>query len=385
MKKALVVFLILAVAGGLFAQTTAKFTGSVQTGLGIGFDDNDDSKALVDFVRNRGEQGIRGDVTANISSGPDNQPYGAFGGEITLRVRQDNILNKSADGNGILAKPDTSVKLWWVPNSFVRLDVGKGGPGGYGTMGGIDRSQDTLDGNGLKITLTPVSGLTLGAHALYGASVKNLEDMELKFGAKYAVPSLLNVAANLYYLAANKADKAEKVRFGVGANYVGLSAMGLTKIAADFGTYGFGTDDFFMGVGEAVGFATGGLTLGVKAQQFIWLGEGSKDVMPMLFQGDIAYKVSPVVTVGIEGRYKIGALPSYNYRNAGEIGGVDSVAAFSAKDVAGLGISPQITFSVGPTINVGYNLQMDMSKDKPATSAGKTMQHLIYATAAISF
>jgi len=57
MKKALVVLLILAVAGGLFAQVS--FNGSVETGLAVGFTDQEDSKAQVDFIQNRGDHNMR--------------------------------------------------------------------------------------------------------------------------------------------------------------------------------------------------------------------------------------------------------------------------------------------------------------------------------------
>jgi hypothetical protein len=378
MKKALVVFLILAVAGGLFAQTTVKFTGSLRTGLAIGFTDEegDAGKPKVGFIQNRGENGTRADLTAQIRSGPDNQPYGAFGADVTFRGRENTFLGT----DGIVALVPT-INAFWQPNSILWLQVGTGGGGGYGTMGGIGRSQDIVDTNGLKIKLTPISGLSIGGQLYYGAGSVLFENMNYGLGATYTVPDLLKVAANLRYLAQNKDDKTEKIRFGAGANFLGLSGLGLTTLAADFGTWGFGTDDFFMGIGEAVGFSAGALTLSANAQQFIWLGEGSKDVMPMRFHGEVAYKVSPVVTLGVEGRYLIGAKPNFNFRNAGELGGVDNVAAFSAKDTSALGISPRITFNVGPEVVLGYNLQMDMSDG----ASGRTMQHLIYTGLNISF
>jgi hypothetical protein len=381
MKKALVVFLILAVAGGLFAQTVTV-GGNVQTGIGIGFTDADEGgDAKVDFVRNRGEHGMRGDISLKFSSAAD-AAYGPYGATVGVRVRE-GLFSGSA-----LVPLYVEANLFWQPVSLLWLQIGSGGGAGWGTMGGIDRSLDLVDANGLKDRLPPIPGLDIVAHARYGgdAITGNLvKNMNYIFGARYTAPGLVSVLANARYYAENKDDKTEKIRFGAGANFLGLSGLGLTKLAADVGTWYLGTDDFFLGIGEAVGFATGGLTLGVKAQQFIWMGEGSKDVMPMLFQADVSYKINSTVTAGIEGRYKIGAKPSFNYRNAGESGGVDTVAAFSAKDVAGLAISPQLTFNVGPTINLGYNLQMDMTKDAKPAGEAYTMQHLIYGTVAISF
>jgi hypothetical protein len=53
MKKALVVLLILAVAGGAFAQL--NFTGEVKTGLGLTYDNVDKTAHLQAFSRDAGE------------------------------------------------------------------------------------------------------------------------------------------------------------------------------------------------------------------------------------------------------------------------------------------------------------------------------------------
>jgi len=386
MKKALVVFLILAVAGGLFAQTTVKFSGSVQTGLAIGFTDMDDDKPMIDYIRNRGEHGIRGDFSVNIASGDENSPYGKFGGTILLRNRDSNIFN--ADGLTSLAP---SANIWWTPNSFVKIHIGTDGDGGYGTMGGIDRSQDVNGGtNGLKINLTPVAGLGIAGTMYYGQNLQLFENTNYGFGVKYAVPSLLNIAANARYLAQNKDDKTEKIRFGAGVNFVGLSGMGLTTLAADFGSFGFGTDDFFMGIGEKIVFATGGLTIQGKFGQYLWLGKDDKDVFPMFFHGEVAYKVNSIVTVGVEGRYLIGGKPQLangnnGWRNASEAVGIDSVANFSAKDTSGLTLSPSITLNVGPQIVLGVNFRKDLSEGATPTATTPTQAVLIYTGVNLSF
>jgi hypothetical protein len=375
MKKALVVFLILAVAGGLFAQTVT-WSGSANTGIAFGFTDEEGNKPLVDFVRNRGEHGARGDISVAFRSAAD-APYGTYGADVGIRVRE----NFFADG-GLSALPIQAL-VFWQPSSLLYLQIGNGGPNPYGTMGGLGQNLGIMDSEGLKIRITPGGGLDIGAQAFYGYStpVTVFENMNYAIGVKYS-SSPVDVAANARYYAENKDDSTkEKFRFGAGVNFKGLSGLGLTKLAVDVATRNLSTDNFYLGIGEAVDFAAGDLSLTGGFQQYLWMGTGSKDVIPMRFHAGISYKVSPIVTIGAEGRYLLGAHPAFNWRNAGEVGGVDSVDAFSAKNVAGLGISPQITFNVGPTINVGYNLQMDMSDPKPARS----MQHLIYGTVAISF
>jgi hypothetical protein len=380
MKKALVVFLILAVAGGLFAQTVTT-KGSVQTGIGIGFTDEegDAGKPIVDYIRDRGDNGLRGQVDIAFTSA-DDAAYGKFGANVSFR----GVHSKFVANNWEASVP--TANLWWTPSSMLRIDLGTGGPGGMGTLGGMDRSQDILDNDGLKVRLTPIAGLNLGAHLFYGRKGATLafENMNLGFGANYTMSGLVAVAANLRYKAENKDDKTEKIAFGAGANFLGLGGLGFSKIAADFASYGFGTDAFFLGIGEQINYGVGALSAVARARQFIWLGEGSKDFIPMLFRGELYYKVTPIVTVGLEGQYSMGVKPatgSNSYRIAYEVGGPGSAANFDQKDDAALGISPRVTFNVGPEIILGYNLQKDMSK----TTGAKTMTHLIYAGVNIGF
>jgi len=447
MKKALVVFLILAVAGGLFAQTTVGFSGNVQTGLAVGLDDRDGDNGApkIGFIRNKGEHETRADFLANIKSGENNSTYGTFGGTVGFRFRSGSFL-----GTSTIAMQDAlQANVFWTPNSFVYIHVGTGGPGGYGSLGAFDRSQDTLDGKGLKIQLTPIAGLYIGAHVLYGAqggtatsepangstglNVYNrqlLKNTGYKFGAKYTVPSLVAVAGNLYYnpvgmtnmnftnVSAYPAGETDlsslttaETNFAFGANFLGLSGLGITALAADVSGWNFGSDYSFLGAGLRVAFATGPLSLGARAQLDIWMGEtetewqkAAKDFMPMVFRVEAAYQATPIAKVGAEAQYVIGRRPSWNYRNAGDSVGIDNYAAFGnitsttntgngystefpsgGKGSAALAISPWVSFAVGPEIILGYNLQMDMSDDKPEAGKYRSLQHLIYAGVNLSF
>jgi len=375
MKKALVVFLILAVAGGLFAQTVTT-SGNVQTGLGVGFTNAEDDKPLIDFVRNRGEHGMRGDIGLAFRSAAD-AAYGAYGANVGVRVRH-GLFSGAAP-----APLYVEANLFWQPSSLLWLQLGSGGGAGWGTQGGIDRSQDILDANGLKLRLTPVAGLSIVGHFFYGGdriTGNAVENMNYGFGLRYTATGLLTATANVRYYANRTTDN--KLDAGAGLNFLGLSGVGLTKLALDVATYNLGEENFFIGAGPALTFATGGLTLGAKYQIFLAMGDAlNKDFMPMLVQGEVAYKVSPVVTIGAEVRYLSGNKPNFNWRNASEIGGVDSADSFSRDKALGLGFSPQVTFNVGPTINVGLNLQQDLSDG----ATGKTQAILGYATVAISF
>jgi hypothetical protein len=385
MKKALVVFLILAVAGGLFAQTL-KLSGSVQTGLAVGFtdEDGDAGEPKIAFIRNRGEQGIRGDLNAVFTSA-DDAAYGKFGANLSFRLRETTFLGSDS----VAPQNAPTINVWWQPNSFVWIQVGSGGPNPYNTMGGLGRELNVLDNQGLKIRLTPIAGLDVGLHAFYGAGGAGnvlVKNMNYGLGAKYTVSGLVAVDGVFRYY--TEVKDYTKFQLGVGANFLGLSNLGFTKLAVDFGLYDNDTDkdNNFMGIGEAVGFTTGGLTLGVGAQQFIYNGKGDVELsMPMRFQAEVSYKVTPIITVGIEGRYYMGAKPNWGgnqWRNATDMG-VDweNAAMFAGKDLSALGVSPRVTFNVGPEIVIGYNLQKDMSKD----ASGHTQNNLIYVGTNVSF
>jgi hypothetical protein len=379
MKKALVVFLILAVAGGLFAQIS--WSGSVETGLGIGFDNKDDSKPLVDYVRDRGDNGLRADLNASYTGGGDDDPYGKWGVGLGVRAQ----VNKFTDGESYALSANDG-NVWWQPNSIFYLAIGAGANKDvYGTPGGLGFKQSIHDADGLKIQLIPMAGLSIGAHAFYGKTLKNLADMNIGLGVNYSMPSLLTIIANFRY----KPDQTDnKFDVGAGANFLALSAVGLTKLAADVGTYNFGDDSkFFIGIGESITFKAleNLLTLDLAGQQYIWMGKDSKDFIPMRYRFGLSYVIDKI-TPAIQVQYAMGSVPAWNYRAANDsLTGWGGTAQFDQKDLNALGVSPQITFNFGPTLVLGYNLQMDMSKDKPSTAAGKTMQHMIYGTVAISY
>jgi hypothetical protein len=379
MKKALVVFLILAVAGGLFAQIT--FSGAVQTGLGVGFSDQEDGAGdpKIDYIRDRGDTGMRAELTAAYTSPDDKAPYGKFGGSIRLRGSATKFVN---DGWAVSVPVAT---LWWTPIDILRIDIGTNDPGGFGTMAGLDESNGVRNGDaGLKIGLTPIPGLSLGAHAAYGRSLLLFENMGYRFGAKYTVDGLLSAAANIRLYPDVK--DYTKLQFAAGAQFLGLSGMGL-KIAADFGAYDFGnTARAYMGIGERIDYALGGLALVARAQQFIATGDAlNKDFMPMLFRGEVNYTINSIVSAGIEGVYMMGNIPDVNYRHAVEGMSVNSADSFGRDKAVGLAVSPRLTFNVGPTVILGYNFRTNMTDGFTASATAPKTHHLIYAITNISF
>jgi hypothetical protein len=372
MKKVLVVLLILAVAGGLFAQTELTFGAGISTGLGIGWDNSDNGDPKIDFVRERGNGAIRGDVSANLRNGKDWEA-GTFGGTVTFAVAYGGVFQ----GNKRAYSVD-NVYIFWYPISILSLRIGTHGPWDFGTPGGLGESWGVRGGDaGLSVVLRPIAGLDIMASAMYGESVKLLKDMGYGLGAQYG-SDLFSLTANLRYYTTNTKE-AGKINAAAGFNFKGLSGLGLTTLAADVGAWGIDGDSAYVGIGEKVEFKAlaNALTLTVSGQQFFPIADlGS--FIPMMYTGDVKYNVNSTVTAGLEARYKMGAGPDDNYRQATQIGGVGGTGNFADDNKkAAFGISPYLTFNVGPKITLGYNFKMDLSDG--ATAGEKwTSKNLAY-------
>jgi len=379
MKKALVVFLILAVAGGLFAQLT--FSGSVETGIAVGLSDQEGSKAQIDFIQNRGDHGMRAQVTANYS-GEGN--YGKFGAGVQIGANSNLFQNGG---------PDFFSETWhvsWDPNSMVGLRIGRGGYGGFGTPAGlITISNDWQPG--LEVLLKPADGVKIGLDVLYGASHNDssglLENLRYCLGLAYSGIPILDIVAGAQL---RTAMDPYGLYFTAGARFKGVPGL---QIAADVAGYDFGNGEKnFIGASEQINFSTGGLSLMGRAQEFIALGSKLEtSFIPMLFQGEVSYKASDVVTIGVEGRYLIGRDSGIlsNYRNASEIGSFgDGAAAYFIKDnkAQSLGISPRITFNLNkPTIVLGWNFRTILTDGVKPTADKATTLNLVYAQFTVSF
>jgi len=378
MKKALVVFLILAVAGGLFAEIS--WSGNAQTGVGVGFANEDGNEPVIGIMRNKGDNGLQLQFVMNGKVATEN--YGTFTGNIGFRGYYGGKFG--GDGTATMAWIEDP-RLTWAAGGPLNLTLalGNGGPGGTGTMGDFDTNLDAGGGWGLAAQIKPITGLTIAASAIYGPAQKKLDEIVYAFGAKYSAADLLDVAANVKF--DQTKDDKEKLNFAAGVSILPIvKGLGFTALAIDFQTAnGLGSAKSDFRLGQRIGFKVGDLGLTLRACEFFWGGtDPNPDFIPMKFNLEASYKVSDLVTIGLDGRYIIGNKPAFNWRNAGEINN-----AGWNKDQVGLGVSPYVNFNVGgPTITLGYNLQSDMSTNaqKPATGA-RSLQHLVYGQIHVSF
>ncbi len=186
MKKILVVLLILAVAGGLFAQGLT-ISGEIQTGVGIlsageGGKVSGPADTSTDFVIGHHDpQGTR----VRLNGLYEAENYGAkFGLQALVTNAGNQIIDPAETPNDASDDVDLGInldKFVSIYNGYVWLDlfndlanikVGLIDDGAWGTPGQLDKGFAT--GLGIRLEITPIEGLNLG--------------LMLKDGAKPGVP-----------------------------------------------------------------------------------------------------------------------------------------------------------------------------------------------------
>jgi len=215
MKKALVVLLILAVAGGLFAQVT--ITGEIKSGVGVLITDEKDSSAtapvyeqyigskpILGLYSTDTNQGIRFDLNGKYANAEDT--VGA-----SFRLRFDTTGNVHYN-DGYIGSFAVQHAYGWVKalDGIFTLNGGKiDNAGPFSTAGGVDTSFDQGGGYGLFARVSPMTGLDLGAAAYtrvgyvgYGTPTARTSPLELgdaryNFGVAYTVPDLVTVVGLL--------------------------------------------------------------------------------------------------------------------------------------------------------------------------------------------
>jgi hypothetical protein len=190
MKKALVVLLILAIAGGLFAQGL-EWSGAVKTGMKFLADDEHNGKDItVDMYSDDAEVPIRLQLGGTYTQ----ENYGAkFGARFDPAAL-------TAFGGGV------SAKLWgytynayvWAEfvNDIVKVSAGRIDDGVWGTGGPEDY---TIKGDGLRVEVAPITGLNLGLMLRAPVMSLTIKDFlsETAFGAKYEGGELFWIAGGL--------------------------------------------------------------------------------------------------------------------------------------------------------------------------------------------
>jgi len=197
MKKALIVLLILAVAGGLFA---VDISGNVGTGINFALTDEDIPVSATEPVK--GELNFTG-------SGDD------WGATLkTSATRPDGNAISIGDLNG------------WVNFGMFTLSAGTG-RGGWGTAGAWEKKVDETVG--VKLEIKPIDGLNFGFRLGYpnnGVKANKLANFfqETGIGVTYGA-DVWSAAAGVNLYSEETTGDGMDMSLYAGFKYTGLSAV----------------------------------------------------------------------------------------------------------------------------------------------------------------
>jgi hypothetical protein len=216
MKKALIVLLILAVAGGLFAQS---WSGSVTTGAKITFTDDAPIMATADGDDN-------GAVKASLSFKNSGDDWG---------VNVGTSAKVATDGTGASGLSIGDFNGWVSFGGIFKLTAGKGIGSAWGTGGNTDASIGAKTDAAYRLNITPIPGLDFGARFAYpkgtGVDATSIGDFfqETGIGVKYGADAW-NAAAGV--------DLSGEATNGKGLDgnaYFGFNFSGIELVAIHVG------------------------------------------------------------------------------------------------------------------------------------------------------
>jgi opacity protein-like surface antigen len=367
MKRALIVLLLLAVAGGLFAQTLT-WSGHVQSGIQVVIPAEGDPTVAWHNWDNGNNYRLR--IGASYTSAD-----GKAGAAGWLQTQNGGFEVEQG-------------RAWVYPLDILRLQIGRGGPGGFGTLGSFDDGRGAGDVNGLSAILTPaLDSATFSVGASVAPSNATFDNTRYTFGVAFGLPSLLNVRANLNYQGAeNDGDGRADAGFGIGVLALNAaSGTGLTRLAIDVRADNLTKDLDWIGIGPAVGFrvagvGAGNLTTTLQARIFI----------PLNDKNDLDYAVGLGVEVPITGATTFGLDVGYEGATSGLPGKNGTTGGINARgwdplpksiggDDPALNIRPWLSFGIGgASLQTGWAVQTYLADEVQ-------VQHGIYLNLGVNF
>jgi hypothetical protein len=351
MKRILLVLLIFAVAGGLFAQV--EFGGSAGTGVMVAAEDGE---TTVHLSRNGGGTQYYWEIW-----GAWEAESGRSGVDIGFDAYTDEIAGWGAG-------------VWYKPLDILTLYAGANGAPGYGTPGSLGTSNAGYinETAGLAIRLVPMTGLAIGAG--FAPSGAEFGDASYGVGVSYTASGVISLAANLGYN-----GETEVTNVAAGLDYLGLAGLGITKLAVDVRADNI-SDLAWIGIGPRVNFSVAGISGHVRSNIYLPMTDDGNMNFVAGAQG--SYTVVPGVTAslgvgyGANGAVANTAGSNFDYRYW------DSIPnkGLNKADTSFLGIHPAISWNVfgGATIGAGYSLLTQLGGDS-------YMKHAVYANFNVSF
>jgi hypothetical protein len=227
MKKALIVLLILAVAGGLFAQS---WSGSVSTGAKITFSDDIPVMATADGDDN-------GAVKASLSFDNSGDDWG---------VKVGASAKVATDGTGPSGLSIGDFNGWVKFADIFKLTAGKGIGDAWATGGNTDAKIGAKTDAAYRLEITPIDGLNFGFRFAYpkgsGVDTAKIANFfqETGIGLKYGADSW-DAAAGLDLSSEETNGKGLDGNAYFGFNFTGIDIVTIhagAKITNLFGTAG---------------------------------------------------------------------------------------------------------------------------------------------------
>ena len=396
MKKFLVLGLILAVAGGAFAQVS--FTGNIEGGYQIRIPDQDNTAPADEpnmaFYHTGDYTGARVNLNASGSNADGNAGY-VFG------FRFNGITS-----DGTVTPNVTNAYAWYdFMDGMLRIvGAGRGGPGGFGLGGAYDASFDVAAGNNhLSFILKPMDELAIGFTVRAGI----FENARYGLGLTYTIPEVARIAGLFEY-------NNERINLGAGVSILALADAGFTKLGIDVQYLDVSQVQEYAGIGkieistlrisQAATWVQDALTVGVDFRQQLLIGDDVDidKTYVLRFGGFVSYALENGMVPRLDFQLGLGAVPNNWWRKPGDfvrgdiglygITGNTTTGTTAAQefvtaanrineDAITLGINPNVTIPLGgASFELGALLNFDLT-DKAEPNA----QQAIYFNYTLSF
>ena len=388
MKKALVLLLILAVAGGAFAQGLT-LTGDIFSGVNLAIVDVDGVNPSFGLANAEGNM-----VMMNLTGRWVNEDDTAG---VRFQIRGQR--NTSINNNDVFLNDPFRIQ-WayaWVRamDGMLTLYGGKLDQSGFATGGGVDHHLQMHGSTGLRLDIAAMDTLTLGLGVFSNQRFDSfterseLGNVKFNFHFNFLVPDTIRViggftTVNDYHGWDAVDGKYKSMKGVIGFQILALRSAGFNSLIldAEFGRLNDFSDNGYVTVGQRVVY--GGIEdveLGLRAVQripmhdnedlgmsfYVWgVYSGLGNIIPRL---DFGFDMG----TGFRSVHMNGPRQVWDSLNRG---GMNS-------DNMNMVIRPSVQLRVAnnQAVDIGYSGQIDMSSPTPSHS----MVHNIFIFHRVSF
>ena len=368
MKKALVVLLILAVAGGLFAQSVS-FSGRLDGGLGwTSFDGNDDSQIGL-VAKNLEGNGIRAELNGTVTS--DNGTAG-----ISTRIRAG-----AAGSSGFPGGINFRWAFGWVSfaDDLLRVQGGRFQGNNFDTFCPISDGATLYDNYGLLAYINPTDIIQIGVGAFTGETVSeaaNMEKVNLYLGLGVYM-GIFDLRAQ-FNMMKDDANLLVSARTGAVQNLDIEATIDIRRLD-DFSDSGTMTFMEHVGINMIE-------NLGIHIASAQSISQADDSDLALRVWAWLTYNMGTIIP-RIDVNFGTGA--GVNFNGSG-IGVNDRYKVYKYdSDLTYLTVTPSVKFQVANNrfVDLGYCLGVDMSSNDKAALGSKNggVNHAAYIDVLVRF